>query len=111
VEHIRSVKLDDIGCPLPPHYYPSDPQNYLPDIADITSWQAYDGQANVGALQAFYLRELPYLGWQIEEYVPYPAQTNLGFARLKIRKGKLKLTLGILPIGEQIQTGKLVIKS
>ena len=111
VKQVENVNNNKGGCPVPPGYATTDPKDFLNDIEDSASWEAYDGQASVGALQAFYLRELPNNGWEIEEYVPYPAQTNLGFARFKIRKQDQTLMLGIMPIKEFFQTGKIVIKS
>jgi hypothetical protein len=111
VEQVKNVISNEFGCPIPPNYAATDPKNFLNDIQDAAPWQAYDGQASVGALQAFYLRELPVHGWEIEEYVPYPAQTNLGFARFKVQKKGQSLMVGILPIGEKEKTGKIVIKT
>jgi hypothetical protein len=111
IQQAENVVSTETGCPIPPSYLETDPQNFLNDIEDTVPWQAFDGQVSMGALQAFYLRELPNYGWEIEEYVPFPAQTNLGFARFKIKKQDQTLILGILPIGEKDKTGKIVIKT
>jgi hypothetical protein len=111
VQQTPNIDTHDWGFPLPPDYTQTDPKKFLNDIEDTTLWQAYDGQASVGALQAFFLRELSNYSWDIEEYVPFPAQTNLGFARFKIRKGERLLTLGLLPIGDVTATGKVVIRA
>jgi hypothetical protein len=111
VNQVNNVTLNGMGCPIPPGYSITNPKNFLNDIENAASWQAYDGQDDVGALQAFFLRELPIYGWQIREYVPYPAQTNLDFARFSVKKQEQTLMVGILPIGEEKKEGKIVIKT
>ncbi|MBN1149217.1 MAG: hypothetical protein JXA78_18295 [Anaerolineales bacterium] len=102
------------GLPLPPGYAEIDPQIAVEDITDVENWQAYDGDASIGALQAFYLREAPAYGWQVQEYVPFPIQSNLGFARLTLQKGESAVTIGLLPKGEQVvnstSSARVVIK-
>ncbi|MFN2233844.1 MAG: hypothetical protein ACK2U1_06410 [Anaerolineales bacterium] len=110
VDRVPNITINDLGCPIPPDYVPTDPKDYLNDIEETTFWQAYHGQASVGALQAFYLRELPNYNWRIDEYVPYPAQTNLGFARFNIHRNEQTLMLGILPLSTKIVTSSVVIK-
>ncbi len=95
---IAGIQISPEGLPLPPGYEPVDPQSILSDITDPQQWRAYAGEAEVGALQAFYLRELPIHHWDMEEYVPFPGSTDLGFARLQLRRGNLRLTLGMMPV-------------
>jgi hypothetical protein len=108
------IKQTRDGLPLPPGYTPVDPQSVIHDIADPQHWQAYDGQAGIGALQAFYLRESPIHDWEIDEYVPFPSSSDLGFARLSMHRADQRVTLGILPFDTGKVTssspGKLVIK-
>jgi hypothetical protein len=99
------------GIPLPPNYSATDPTALLSDIADQQGWQAFKGNASPGALQAFYLRELQHCGWEIAEYVPYPSQTNLNFARFQLHQKTQTATLAILPSDEKGDRGNIVIKN
>jgi hypothetical protein len=92
------------GLPLPPDYVPAEPQSILADIPNPQSWRGYTGNVGIGALQAFYLRELPRYGWKIEEYVPFPGPSELGFARFRLRRDNLHITLGLMPY-EAAETG------
>ena len=86
--------------PLPPGYAPADPQSLISDIQDPANWRAYSGSTSVAALQAFYLREAPNHGWAVLAYEPFPAKTELGFARLELGQGLRTAMLGILPMGD-----------
>jgi hypothetical protein len=99
------------GIPLPPDYISTDPTTLLRDITGQLGWQAFKGHASPGALQAFYLRELPPLGWEITEYVPYPGKSNLNFARFKLHKENQTATLAILPSEGKESHGNIVIKN
>jgi hypothetical protein len=103
------------GIPLPPGYKPIDPRLAVEDIPQPAQWQAFDGEISIGALQAFYLREAPACGWQVQEYVPFPIPSNLGFARLILSKEDQTVVLGLLPKGEQTvnsaSSARVVIKT
>ena len=94
---ISGIKTSREGIPLPPGYQAVDPKSVLADIADPQNWRAYSGAAGIGALQAFYIREVPLHNWDLEEYVPFPNDTEFGFARLQLRRRDLKITLGLMP--------------
>ena len=94
---ILGIKTNREGIPLPPGYEPVDPKSILADVSDPTNWRAYSGKAGIGALQAFYLREVPIHNWEMDEYVPFPGASELGFARLQLRRSNLKITLGMMP--------------
>jgi hypothetical protein len=105
------LDLNENGLPLPPGYTPTDPKSILADLSDLEPWQAFEGNASPGALQAFYTREAPAHGWKLQEYVPYPEPSSgLGFARYKFHKSGKTYTLGIFPFGEKNPVGKVVIK-
>ncbi len=91
------INVSPEGLPLPPGYVSVDPNSLLTDIAEIQQWRAFAGKAGIGALQAFYLRELPVHNWEIEEYLPFPGPAEPGFARLRVRRDTLRVTLGLLP--------------
>lgn len=105
------ISLDNKELPIPPEYKLSDPKLILEDLQDTTHWQAYEGDANIGALQAFYLRELPNYGWEIDEYVPYPFPSTIDFSRFMIRKENLNLTLGLMPSLKGYETGAIIVKN
>jgi hypothetical protein len=94
---ILGIKTNREGIPVPPGYKAVAPESVLTDIADPANWRAYSGQAGIGALQAFYLREGPIHNWEMEEYVPFPSSAELGFARLQLRRREIKITLGMMP--------------
>ena len=94
---ILGIKVSREGVPLPPGYTAVDPKSILPDISDSEKWRAYSGTDGIGALQAFYLREIPIHNWDIAEYVPFPGSSDLGFARFQLRRDNKQITLGIMP--------------
>ncbi len=93
----QGIETTAEGLPLPPNYTPANPRDILDDIGDPQAWRAYTGDAVVGALQSFYLREIPLHNWVMEEYVPFPSSAELGFARFQLRRGQLSVILGIMP--------------
>lgn len=94
---ILGIRTNREGIPLPPGYEAVDPKSILADVSDPANWRAYSGKSGIGALQAFYIREAPIHNWDMEEYVPFPSSSDLGFARLQLRRSDLKLTLGMMP--------------
>jgi len=114
-QEVAGVLTTADGFPLPPDYMPVPAQDILQDIRNPSNWRAYDGQSSIDSLQAFYLREAPNFGWSILEFIPLSTQTNLGFARLKLKKGDRGITLGIMPYQEEngptTRPARLVLKS
>jgi len=104
VPAIPGLAVEANGLPLPPGYAPIDPRQVIPDIADAAPWSAYGGYSPVGALQEFYLREAIAHGWTVEELVPFPADTGLGFARLRLKKDGEALMVGLMPAGDESVT-------
>lgn len=104
------IKTNFIGLPIPPAYEQADPGKLLSDIEEHKYWLAYEGDDGVGALQNFYVRELPNYGWKILSFEPYPDSKDVGFARFILRKEEQSVTLGILPFGDKFKTGKIVVK-
>jgi hypothetical protein len=94
---ILGIKTSREGIPLPPGYEAVDPKSILADVSNPADWRAYSGTSGIGALQAFYLREVPIHNWEMEEYVPFPSSSELGFARLQLRRANVKITLGMMP--------------
>ncbi len=109
LERVNDLPINEMGLPLPPDYAPVDPASLVPDAQDDESWQAYDGCSDIGALQAFYYRELPQHGWEISEFIPFPNQVAIQFTRLRIHKEDITATLGILPSEGKKPFGKIVI--
>ena len=109
LEKVEGLVTTPEGLPLPPNYAPVDPASLVPDAQG--NWQAFTGTSDIGALQAFYYRELPNFGWEISEFIPFPNQVNIDFARLRIHKDSLTATLGILPTDNAKKPlGKIVVK-
>ncbi len=104
VRAVPGLAVEAHGLPLPPGYAPIDPRQVIPDIADPAPWSAYGGHSPVGALQEFYLREGLAHGWTVEEFVPFPADTGLGFARLRLKKDDEALMVGLMPAGDESVT-------
>lgn len=96
--------------PLPPNFTAADPATILADLNNPQGWLAFQGEGTIGSLQAFYLRELPQFGWEVAEFIPYPNQTEINFARLQFTRGQQKATLGILPTNPQKNSAAIVIK-
>jgi hypothetical protein len=111
---MAGVLIDESGLLLPPGYGSISVGEVLDDVNDPERWRAFDGASDVGALQAFFLREAPNHGWSIEEYVPFPSPAELGFARLRMEKDGRKITLGIMPYqakgNQKSSPGRLVFK-
>ncbi len=110
LDRVNNLSANEKGLPLPPDYASVDPASLVPDAQNDGSWQAYDGSSDIGALQAFYFRELPQHDWVISEFIPFPNQVEIDFARLRIHKDDLTATLGILPTAEKKPQGKIVVK-
>jgi hypothetical protein len=72
----------------------------IDDIDTPEAWEGYQTEDSIGALQAFYQRELPAAGWTVREFVPFPG-SSLGFARFNLRKDSQAVVLGIMPQGER----------
>lgn len=111
----EGLSINDHGLPIPPDYLPYDPLLIVSDIPDATNWQAYSGNASIGALQAFYMREASNFGWSITGYIPFPSnQSDLGFSRFELAKGEQACTVGIMPYGSEMLTSaspsRIVIK-
>ena len=104
VPSVRDRAVEEQGLPLPPGYARIDPRQVIPDIADPAPWSAYGGDSPVGALQAFYLREGAALGWTVEEFLPFPADTGLGFARFRLKKDEAAVMVGLMPAGDETVT-------
>jgi len=101
VPAIAGLVVEAQGLPLPPGYALTDPRRVIPDIADPAPWSAYGGQSPVGALQAFYLREAVAHGWTVEEFLPFPLDTGLGFARFRLKKDDTAVMMGLMPAGAE----------
>jgi hypothetical protein len=110
LKQVNDVPVNEESLPLPPNYHSKDPVALIPDIKPDERWKAYTGASTLGALQAFYYRELPNHGWEISEFIPYPNQVNVGFARIRIHKKDLTATLGLLPTSDKETLGHIAIK-
>ena len=107
---VEDLPQNEFGLPLPTATTPANPLSIVADIPDPENWLAYQTEYSPGALQAFYLRELPRLGWDITRYVPYPNSGELPFARVLMNKSGRNYSLGIMPGEEDGQAGSIVLK-
>lgn len=107
---VEEIEPNADDLPALPQYTAIPSRDLVPDARDDEDWRAYDGERELGALQQFYYRELPRFGWEISEFIPFPNQVDVNFARLRIHKAGRTATLGILPFGEKNPTGKVVVK-
>ena len=110
LEHAEGLPTNTYNLPLPPNYQSVDPLSLVPDAKKDERWEAYVGENELAALQAFYYRELRQHGWEISEFIPFPNQEGIGFVRLRIHKENLTATLGILPTGQKKLLGQIVVK-
>jgi len=108
---VDDLSENELGLPLPPEAEPTDPCSIVSDITDPENWLAYHTRAHQGALQAFYLRELPYRNWEISRYVPYPNPGELPFARIITHNNRHSFSLGIMPGGEEGQGASIIQKT
>lgn len=105
--HLFFTRANETGLPQPPGASATPIQEVLADVTDPENWRAYTAPGSIGALQAFYLRECPALGWRVEEFIPFPYPSDLGFARFKLVKDGAWVTLGLMPWAEPAQEGSL----
>jgi hypothetical protein len=110
LQGIQDLPMDETGLPLPSGAVSVDPQSIVDDISDSENWRAYHTEHNPGALQAFYLRELPGLDWNISRYVPFPNNGELPFARVLVEKDGRTYSLGIMP-EEEGDSGSIVLRT
>ena len=110
LDRVEGLRVNPDGIPLPPDYAITDPASLVPDVQDAENWRAYTGSSDIGALQAFFYRELPNHNWEIQEFIPWPNRVDVNFARLRIHKDGQTATLGILPKGEKRPIGQIIIK-
>jgi hypothetical protein len=100
IAQVEGLPVHESGIPLPPDCQPMDPLEVLSDISESENWAVFDSPHPIDGLQAFYQREAPSHGWEIETFQPFPGQQNLGFARLRLRKGEQVIAMGLLPYSE-----------
>lgn len=112
--HVEGIGVTEESFPIPPAYTPCDPRTIITDIGGEEDWRAYTGASPVGALQAFYLREAPAHGWQVETIYPFPTQEGFNFARFHLNQDNIQAVLGIMPVGKKrvnaASRGNIVIK-
>jgi hypothetical protein len=110
IKGIDDLVFTEGGFPVPEPVRQADPLDLIPDIPDPEHWKAFQTELPIGGLQAFYLRELPQLGWQLTRYVPYPNPGDYPFARIIMEKGGTAYSLGLLPDRDQTTRGNILLK-
>jgi hypothetical protein len=97
LDHVHGVPLHESGIPLPAACQEIDPAEALVELPEPHSWRVYESPHSFGGLHAFYAREAPSHGWQIEAFETLPNAYDPGFSRLSLHKGSQILALGLLP--------------
>jgi hypothetical protein len=110
IKGIDGLVLDEGGFPVPHPVHRTNPLKLIPDIPDPENWKAYRTGFTTGGLQAFYLRELPRLGWELSRFVPYPNHGDYPFARIIMEKEGSAYSLGLVPDQNQPTRGNIVLK-
>ena len=111
LEGIDQIDQISIELPIPSPIVSVDPLQVVPDIPDPENWQAFQADFSIGALQAFYLRELPRFGWDVARYVPFPNPGKLPFARILLGKDGQTYSLGLMPGKEGDLSSRIVLKT
>ncbi len=110
VDHTDSYQLTAAGIPIPPRYMPAAPEDIVEDLPAHKVWDAYTGNAPIGALQVFYLRELPHQGWHIETYYPYPNRNSeIRFASFLVHNADRTAVIALIPRGNKPTVADIVI--
>jgi hypothetical protein len=114
LDRIEDLPVHESGIPLPPDCQPMDPTQVLSDISNSENWVVFDSPHPMDGLQAFYQREAPVHGWEIESFQPLPGEHNLGFARLRLRRNEKLIAMGLLPYragsGERPPRGRIAFQ-
>ena len=110
IPRAEGVEITPEGLPLPAGTAELPPGEVIDEITDPKNWSAHSGEFSVGALQAFYIRELKAHSWSLLSYTPYPGQGNPPFARFKISKEQQQYTLGLLPDAPDQGTAAVVLR-
>ena len=101
VAGVENVAVTGRGVPIPPNYRPATVDDVVDGVNDLARWEAFTGNAPIGGVQVFYLREAPQHGWTVSEYYPYPnAKAPAPFARLILEKGDEVAAVAMLPRDE-----------
>ncbi len=98
VESVPGVALSPRGLPLPPGYRAVTPLEVVEGVDDPAAWEAFRGDAPIGGVQVFYLREAPRHGWQVSEYYPYPnPKAPAPLARFRLEREGQVAAVGLVP--------------
>ena len=97
LDHAQGLPQTQDGLPIPQGCVAMDPRQALSDLEDSQNWKAYETNHPLGGVQAFYYRESPAAGWTIDEFLPFPGNHDLPFARLRLRKENVLVGLGLIP--------------
>jgi hypothetical protein len=114
VDHTQGIQVHESGLPLPPDCRRIEPAVALNDISEPEKWRVFESPHSLGGLHAFYLREAPAHGWQIETFESISDETDSGFSRIRLRRGEKVIALGLLPYlprpADETVLGRIAIK-
>jgi hypothetical protein len=115
LNQVDGVPVDKTGIPVPPDCHEIEPAEALSDLPDPKAWRVLESPHSFEGLHAFYAREAPAHGWQIESFESFPNQRDPGFSRVRLSKDERVLALGLLPYREDPATagwlGRIAIKA
>lgn len=94
--HTDGVIVHESGAPLPSSCRPIDPSEALADLSDPGTWKVFETPHPFTGLHAFYAREAPAHGWQLEAFESFPGTNDPGFSRARLRKDQVVVGLGLL---------------
>ena len=98
VASTENVALTEQGVPIPPDYRAVDVDEVVEGVEDKSRWEAFTGNAPIGGVQVFYLREAPQYGWTVSEYYPYPnPKAPAPHARMILEKDDHVAAVAMLP--------------
>ena len=114
VDRVQGIRFHESGLPLPPDCRRIDPALALNDILEPEKWRVFECPHSLGGLHAFYLREAPAHGWQIETFESISGEPDTGFSRVRLRRDEKVIALGLLPYrprhADETVLGRIAIK-
>lgn len=97
LDRAEGVPVHESGIPVPAGCREIDPAEVLSNLPEPSAWRVFETPHSFNGLHAFYTREAPAHGWQLELLESLPHEHGPGFSRMRLSKGDRVLALGLLP--------------
>jgi hypothetical protein len=97
LDRATGVPVHPSGMPLPNDAREIDPSLALLDPSGLEGWTVFETPHSMAGLQAFYWREAPAHGWQIDHFEPYLGTGDTGLARASMQREGQRIALGLVP--------------